>query len=92
MNLPNLMTKKELMFVSFLAALEGGTTFVAIKVHMEGFPCDEVIINRHDNIEDKLKYWDNVYNDELVHKFSPTISIVGWTAANTYQEIQKILD
>ena len=92
MSLLDIMTKKAIMLDHFRHALEFGKRFVAIKVKKEGFPSDEIIINRHESIEDCIKYWENTYNDDLVHRYSPTVSIVSWFVADTYAEIQKVLD
>jgi hypothetical protein len=86
------MTKKEFMFDHFRHAAELGLDFMAIRVRMDGFRLDETIINRRDNMEDKISYWDTVYDDQLLHKYSPGISIIGWYSADTYDDIQKQLD
>lgn len=85
------LTKKEAMFDNLRDAMEREFTFFAIKV-IQGSPLPELIVNRHENFESKLAYWDKVYDDDLNHKFSPGILIVGWATANNYADIQKLLD
>lgn len=39
----------------------------------------ELIINPHENLEAKLKYWKEAYNNELELKHNNEIKIVGYT-------------
>lgn len=58
---------------------------------MEGFKEAEVIINKIDNAEDKLNYYRNVYDENLNHKYSNGIRIVGCSYGNSFADIQKDL-
>lgn len=60
----------------FQAAKASRYKYVAVKVHMDGFPQDEIIINPIENFESKLEYYKKTYDENCVHKFSPNISIV----------------
>lgn len=62
---------------------------VAVRVRV-GLTDEEVIINTRENAQGKLDYYNNVYNENLVHKFSgeKEIRITGFTFGNTYQEIE----
>lgn len=76
---------------SFDNAKSSGAAFVAIAVTMEGTPEREVIINGKANIDSKLKYYLKTYDENLVHKHSPGIRIVGFTYGEEYAEIEEDL-
>lgn len=73
----------------FRAAAEAGHNYVAIKVKMAKFPYDEVIINPIGNMEAKLNYYKNTYTEDLEHKFSEGIRIVGVAFGDTFEDIEK---
>jgi hypothetical protein len=75
----------------FRVATDLGEKYAFIKVHMEGFPSDEVIINDSDNFEKTLEYYKNAYDENLNHKYSKGISIVGFGSANSYDDIEFML-
>lgn len=77
--------------LAFNTAILGGDRFVAIKVRMEGFEQDEVIINERSNFQAKLAYYQQAYDDDLNHKYSKGISIVGFTSGNSFDDIQADL-
>lgn len=59
------MTKKENMFNEFQAAKEeGAIDFVILYIHM---PTGELETLINPNVEEKMKYIDRTYSDELVH-------------------------
>lgn len=53
-------------------------TAYVILVQMEGFPENEKIVNPKANIKAKLEYWSKTYDENLNHRFSPGIKIVGY--------------
>ena len=63
--------------------------YVAVKISMDGFPKEEVIINPSANFDKKLEYYSNAYNDDLTLKANPNVKITGFTYAETYDEIRK---
>jgi MoaA/NifB/PqqE/SkfB family radical SAM enzyme len=71
----------------FKMAIESGERFVAVAIQMEGFNDVEFIINPIENAEAKLEYYKKTYDNELNHKFSNGIKIVGATFGNTFEEI-----
>ncbi len=75
----------------FNEANNEGSEYVAVVIRMEGFPEDEVIINDHYNIASKLDYYKKTYNEDLVHKYAPGISIVGFTHGYSFLSIQSKL-
>lgn len=53
-----------------------GFLFFAIKVRMEGFPEPEIIVNRMENAEAKIAYYEKVYNEDLTLKAFNGIKII----------------
>jgi hypothetical protein len=76
------LTNKELLTAIFLEAKEKGHAFVAVKVRMDGYPGDEIIINPNVNIDLKLKYYQGLYNDDMKHPKAP-VAITGWAHGNS---------
>jgi hypothetical protein len=72
----------------FANAKQAGARFIAIVVEMKGFPYDEIIANPIGNADKKLEYYKKVYNDDLTHKFSEGIRIVGCTYGNNLNDIE----
>lgn len=62
--------------------------YVAVEIHIEGFPTNEIIVNRKENIAAKLKYYEDTYGDDLIHKYSPSISIVDFDYADYVDELK----
>lgn len=62
--------------------------YVAIKVSMDGFPEDEVIINRYENIDSKLEYYRNTYDQDLNHKYAKGIKITDFTYGESFDVIE----
>lgn len=52
--------------------------YVAVQIEMDGFPSEEVIINDKHNIDSKLAYYKKTYNEDLEHRYTPGICIVGF--------------
>jgi hypothetical protein len=74
------MTKRE-AFVEFLLKQEKQPTgFIYVVVHTEGHPKPELIVNPIANIEKKLEFYTTAYDENLVLKRFPGISIgqYGW--------------
>jgi hypothetical protein len=71
----------------FNKAKESEERFVAVAIKMEGFNDVEFIINPIENADAKLEYYKKTYDNELNHKFSKGIRIVGVTYGNTFEEI-----
>lgn len=54
--------------------------FLAISVDGVG-PVEELIINPKENFQSKRDYYDKTYDENMVHRYSPTIKITyvgGW--------------
>ncbi|WP_397331791.1 hypothetical protein [Paenibacillus sp. JSM ZJ436] len=75
----------------FNDAKEFNAKYVAVKIEMDGFNKPEVIINERANIDTKLAYYKNTYNEDLTHKYSSGIRIVNYSYGNTYDEFMNSL-
>lgn len=76
----------------FNTAKELGQKFVAIRVEMDGFPKAEIIVNPIENVDSKLEYYKNAYNEDLTHKHANGIKITSFSFGKTMSEIQEDLD
>lgn len=56
--------------------------YIIIRIEMEGFPESEHIINGNGNFDKKLAYYQEVYDENLNHKFSKGIKIAEFQPAN----------
>lgn len=75
----------------FNRAMELNAGYVAVRIKMEGFPTDEIIINPLENAVEKLAYYKKTYDEDLEHKFAKGISIVGFTFGKDFSEIEEDL-
>lgn len=75
----------------FTAAKDLGYEYVAVKVDMQGFEKPEIIINKKQNFDAKLDYYKKAYDENLVLKTFNGIRIVGFTYADTFEDIEDDL-
>ena len=75
----------------FKKAIEVGAEYVGVKIHTRGLEGSEVIINPKENFISKMEYYQKAYNDDLTLKNFNGIRIIGFTFANSYEDIQKDL-
>lgn len=75
----------------FQSAMDNCDYYVGVKIHMDGFQSDEIIVNQYANFEKKLEYYKTTYNEELDHKHAKGISIVGFTSADNFADIELVL-
>lgn len=81
------MSFKEQMMQCFQNALKYNQQFIAVVVELpEGN--EELIINRRASIMDKIRYYDENYDDDLVKKNNPNIRIVTFTSGNSLFAIE----
>lgn len=84
-------TMKQQLRECFKQANEEKSQFIAVSVRVEGAPEPEVIINRIENAFAKLSYYLKAYDDDLRLVHNRNIQIIGFTHANSYDEIQADL-
>ncbi|KXY41431.1 MULTISPECIES: hypothetical protein [Bacillus] len=75
----------------FNEALIEEAEYVAVLIEMDGIPSDEVIINDKHNIDSKLAYYMKPYNEDLEHRYTPGIRIVGFAYGYSFSEILRQL-
>ena len=74
----------------FRSAIDSNYNYVAVKICMEGFEIDEIIVNPIENAEAKLKYYKDTYKDDLTHKYAgDKIRIVGCTFGDSLADIEE---
>lgn len=86
--------KKNELETLFRNAKTEKAAFVAVKIETEGSSQPEIIINPYDNIEDKLTYYMNAYDENLTliaAKGKKDIRITGAVQGDTFEDIQKDL-
>lgn len=77
--------------ICFEAAIGKAANYVGVLVEMDGFETPEVIVNCQENIEQKLAYYENTYDENLQHKFAPGIRIIGFTFGGSLIDIESDL-
>ena len=68
-----------------------GTGYIAVEVRMDGFPENEIIVNKYENINTKLEYYNKTYDENCNHKFAKGIRIVNATWTYNFDEIEASL-
>lgn len=68
-----------------------GYNYVAVKIDMRGFSKPEIIINRKENFDDKLDYYKNTYDENLILKSFNGIRIIDFMYADTFDDIEEDL-
>lgn len=59
-------------------AIKTKTNF-GVFVEMPGYESPEIIVNPVENLEKKLEYYKNAYDENLKHKHAEGIKIIGYT-------------
>jgi hypothetical protein len=75
----------------FNRAKELNMNYVAVAIKLPNAEGKEIIINGKENFNEKLKYYQSAYDENLVHKHVSTISITGFTFGKTFDEIETDL-
>lgn len=81
------MSIKEQMIQCFQNALKYNQQFIAVVIELPNGN-EELIINRRASILDKIIYYQENYNDDLVKKDCPEIRIVTFTSGNSLFSIE----
>ena len=76
------MTKKELTII-FMEA-KANKNDVCVEVTIPGQEDTEYIVNKNRSIDNKLDYYFQTYDDNLVHKYNEAIRIVNAFAIDFY--------
>ncbi|WP_312288179.1 hypothetical protein [Terrisporobacter sp.] len=84
-------TQKSKLINCFIKALEEKKKFVAVEIETKDSKEKEIIINPYKNINAKLNYYQNAYDDNLVLKSFNGIKINNFTSANSLGAIERKL-
>lgn len=63
------------------------SNWMAVELTLPNAPGTELIINPKENIEEKLKYYQRAYTNELQHKHVDAIKIVNYAFAPSFVEL-----
>lgn len=74
----------------FEAAKKENAKYIGVAVSVNG-AAPEVIINSNVNFEDKHQYYLKAYSADLSLIANPNIKIVGFTQADSFEELEKHL-
>ena len=74
--------------ICFKSAKENNVNYIGLLISMREFEKPEVIINPKENFDNKLEYYKKTYNDQLTHKYSKGIKIIGFTYGQSFAHIQ----
>lgn len=86
--------KKSEMKNMFESAKKEKAAYVAVLIQTEGESKPEIIINSGENIESKLKYYMEAYDDDLKfisEKKEKDIRMIGVAQGNSLEEIEYLL-
>lgn len=66
--------------------------YIGVVIEMEGFEKPEIIINRCENFDKKMKYYEKAYNYDLTHKQARGIKIIDFDYGSTFEELEWRLE
>ena len=84
------MRKNDLK-ATFKSAKKNNDNYIVVFIHMIDYPEEEMIINEKNNFENKLKYYDEAYNEELHLVFNDGIYITESISFNNFTEMKTII-
>jgi glutamyl-tRNA reductase len=76
----------------FIDAIRQGHIYIGVAVKLPNLESPEIIINPMENFEEKLKYYKNAYDENLVLKTCNDIEIVGAYGSDYADDIVGILE
>ena len=82
---------KENLKKCFAIAKEENVNYVGLLIEMPNFEMPELIINPKENFDKKLEYLLNTYDDNLEHKYSKSVKIIGLTFGETCEDAEHDL-
>ncbi|EGT4711341.1 hypothetical protein [Clostridioides difficile] len=66
--------------------------YISLKINITEYPSEEIIIIQNTNFNSKLRYYKEIYDDKLNHKYVDGIKIINSTYANGFKEIELSLE
>lgn len=82
---------KENLKRCFKSAKEQNMNYIGLLIEMPGFTMPELIINPRANFDKKLEYLLNTYDENLEHKYSKGVKIIGFTFGETCEDAEHDL-
>ena len=82
----NISTLNELTEI-FDQAIKNNANYIGVCVKTEGYDEPEIIINPKKNFKDKLNYYKNAYNNDLVLNTYSGVSIIGCEFGDSVDEV-----
>ena len=83
------LTKKKLE-TTFRNAIKGDHDYIGVKIRTQGYPEDEIIINKNEKFKVKLDYYIHAYDDNLILKTFSGIRIVAIASGKIENVIDKL--
>ena len=66
--------------------------YIRLKINITEYPSEEIIIIQNTNFESKLRYYKEIYDYKLNHKYVGGIKIIDCTSGNDFKEIELSLE
>lgn len=76
----------------FKKANEDNSQYIVVFISLATGVASEMIINQRCNFEDKLKYYKEAYDENLIHKFANEISITDFMAVKSLKELANRIE
>lgn len=86
------MNKKEQLMDAFKEWVESNVDYFAVSIETKGNPDLEIIVNPFSNLKNKMEYYQNAYDDNLVLKTYDGIKIVGACGFDNDSDWEDILE
>lgn len=84
------MKRKELVDI-MLGAIENKAEYFGVRIETKGMPRYEIIINKYENLDYKLEYYINNYNEDMELKRCSDIKITMAGYSDDLEDIEAIL-
>lgn len=82
------LTFKEEFESALKYAIRNEEEFFAVKIFFEDTKTFEIIINPKDSLENKLAYYSQTYDNELIHKHAKHIRIMDFAYGQSLADIE----
>lgn len=89
----NITNKKLNELLQAMEYVKHDELYFAVEIKVIGCDKPEIIINPHENLESKIRYYSKAYDDDCKLKANPNIEIVNYayTYGNAFNELQENL-
>ena len=66
--------------------------YISLKINITEYPSEEIIIIQNTDFESKLRYYKEIYDYKLNHKYVDGIKIIDCTYGNDFKEIELYIN